>query len=92
MRISRLTCRKLDSTLDYVSAQQQFTSTETIKEARRVVSQLTKCESFELAQLVNLMPESAAEAKSLIPSMHFRIDDDDLQSVLTELQNLKRFR
>ena len=74
--------RKFDEALNYVAdvttrgLQQQ----ESIKEARRILTDLpTKLEFFEIAQLANLMPEKAEEAKSLIPSLMFRIEDDELQ-------------
>jgi hypothetical protein len=41
-----------------------------VKEVRKVLAS-TKLESFEVAQLANLMPERAEEAKTLIPRFVF---------------------
>ena len=43
-----------------------------------------------MAQIANLLPERAEEAKVLIPSLTYRIDDDDLQLLLNELKSLSR--
>jgi DNA-directed RNA polymerase II subunit RPB4 len=78
-------------TLDYVSQLSPMNNPETVKEVRKLLKD-TELEPFEVAQLANLLPEKAEEAKSLIPSIQARQDDDDLQQVLNELQNLKRFQ
>jgi DNA-directed RNA polymerase subunit F len=58
-----------------------------------VVSLLTEkeLEEFEIAALSNLCPETAEEAKSLIPSLAKRFDDEELQSVLNDLASFRRF-
>ena len=45
---------------------------------------------FELVQLANLCPTDADQAKTLIPSLQNR-DDDQLQVMLNELASLKQF-
>lgn len=72
----------------------KFNTAESVKECRRILMAANSgnLEQFEIAQIANLMPESAEEAKTLIPSLMNRIEDDDLQLLLNELQNLKRFQ
>ena len=45
---------------------------------------------FEIAQLVNLVPADAEEAKSLIPSLHSR-EDYALNDLMADLNALRRF-
>lgn len=47
---------------------------------------------FEMAQLANLSPETADEAKILIPSLHGKKEDRDLQRLLDDLAAAKRFQ
>lgn len=55
-----------EKTLTYVNHLSPLTNPETIKEARKILSS-TALEPFEIAQLANLLPERAEEAKTLIP-------------------------
>lgn len=45
-----------------------------------------KLHKFELAALANLCPVNPEEAKSLIPSLEGRFEDDELRSVLDDIQ------
>lgn len=45
-----------------------------------------KLHKFELAAIANLCPETVEEAKSLIPSLEGRFEDEDLQAVLDDIQ------
>lgn len=47
---------------------------------------------FEMAQLANLTPETSDEAKALIPSLHGKKDDEDLQRLLDDLAASRRFQ
>lgn len=47
---------------------------------------------FEMAQLANLCPETAEEAKTLIPSMATKIEDDVLQALLDQLGESRRLQ
>ncbi|EER16647.1 DNA-directed RNA polymerase II 16 kDa polypeptide, putative [Perkinsus marinus ATCC 50983] len=49
-----------------------------------------KLHSFEMAQLVSLLPENASVAKSLIPSMS-RYSDNDLDQLLADITTYKSF-
>jgi DNA-directed RNA polymerase II subunit RPB4 len=76
-----------DKTFHYVN--KRFVNPETVKEVRKLLLRFAdKLEPFEMAQLANLMPESSEEAKILIPSLTYRIDDDDLQALLSEMRIL----
>lgn len=47
---------------------------------------------YEIAQLVNLCPESSDEAKSLIPSLTGKVEDEVLQSLLDQLSSARKFQ
>ncbi|PIK59172.1 putative DNA-directed RNA polymerase II subunit RPB4-like [Apostichopus japonicus] len=47
---------------------------------------------FELASLANLCPESAEEAKALIPSLEAKFEDKDLQDILDNIQTKRSFQ
>ncbi|CAD5113384.1 DgyrCDS2557 [Dimorphilus gyrociliatus] len=51
-----------------------------------------KLHRFELAALANLCPETADEAKSLIPSLESRFEDDDIQAILDEIKTHRSFQ
>ena len=59
---------------------------ETSKAVREIL-QDKALHKYELAQLANLCPESAEEARSLIPSLEGpnRFDDEDLQEILDDI-------
>ncbi|PSN53907.1 DNA-directed RNA polymerase II 16 kDa polypeptide [Blattella germanica] len=45
-----------------------------------------KLHKFELASLANLCPETPEEAKSLIPSLEGRFEDEELRQILDDIQ------
>jgi hypothetical protein len=45
-----------------------------------------KLHKFEIAALANLCPETSEEAKTLIPSLKTKIEDDDLTKILEDIQ------
>lgn len=47
---------------------------------------------FEMSQLANLCPETTEEAKTLIPSIATKIDDDVLQALLDQLGESRRLQ
>lgn len=49
-------------------------------------------EEFEMAQLGNLCPESAEEARALIPSLNGKLEDDLLQKVLEDMSTARRLQ
>lgn len=62
------------------------------------MAQLIKCEifcsllmqkklhKFEIASLANLCPETPEEAKALIPSLEGRLEDEELRTILDDIQ------
>lgn len=86
----KITISAFLKTLAYVDQISKFQHSESVKQCRQVLAG-SPLESFEIAQLANLLPQTAEEAKTLIPSIQGRIDDDDLQILLGELQNLQRY-
>ncbi|KAF5308792.1 hypothetical protein FQR65_LT06025 [Abscondita terminalis] len=72
-------------TLTYTDRFRKFKNKETISAVRNLLMQ-KKLHKFELAALANLCPESTEEAKSLIPSLEGRFEDEDLQAVLEDIQ------
>ena len=51
-----------------------------------------KLHKFELAALANLCPDNAEEAKSLIPSLEGRFEDEELQQILEDIQTKRSFQ
>ncbi|KAK0407863.1 hypothetical protein QR680_003642 [Steinernema hermaphroditum] len=77
--------------LDYVRRMSKFKNRESIKNARSVFS-ACPFHPFEIAQLVNLCPESAEEAKALIPSLEGRIGDAELEAMLNEMHKRRSYQ
>ncbi|XP_074654823.1 DNA-directed RNA polymerase II subunit RPB4-like [Tubulanus polymorphus] len=79
-------------TLNYTQRISRFKNRETIAAVRNTLMQKKMLHKFELAALANLCPETAEEAKALIPSLEGRFEDDELQSVLDDIQNKRSFQ
>ncbi|XP_033752121.1 DNA-directed RNA polymerase II subunit RPB4-like [Pecten maximus] len=78
-------------TLNYTSRFSKFKNRETISAVRSLLMQ-KKLHKFELAALANLCPENADEAKSLIPSLEGRFEDDELKQILEDIQTKRSFQ
>ena len=78
-------------TLNYTQRFAKFRNMENIASIRSSLTQ-KKLHKFELAALGNLCPESPEEAKSLIPSLEGRFDDDELTSLLDDIQTKRSFQ
>merc|ERR1712142_1044618 len=72
-------------TLAYTERFSRFRNRETIAQVRGLLSK-KKLHKFELASLANLCPETAEEARKLVPSLEGRFDDEDLQQILDEIK------
>ncbi|CAH2003229.1 unnamed protein product [Acanthoscelides obtectus] len=72
-------------TLTYTDRFRKFKNKETISAVRNLLMQ-KKLHKFELAAIANLCPETAEEAKSLIPSLEGRFEDEELQALLDDIQ------
>jgi len=80
-----------NKTVDYVKTFTRFPSTEATAAARQLMRRTLDLSQFETAQVGNLCPQTADEAKSCIPSLA-KVDDEVLQPVLDELQTLRKFQ
>uniref|UniRef100_A0A158PB01 RPOL4c domain-containing protein n=1 Tax=Angiostrongylus cantonensis TaxID=6313 RepID=A0A158PB01_ANGCA len=78
-------------TLNYARRLSRFKNRETIKAVRAIFSQ-KPLHKFEVAQIINLCPETAEEAKALIPSLENKLEDDDLDEILRDLHTKKTFQ
>ncbi|ESO11229.1 hypothetical protein HELRODRAFT_91608 [Helobdella robusta] len=78
-------------TLTYTERFSKFRNRETIAAVRSLLMQ-NKFHKFELATLANLCPESADEAKSYIPSLEGRFEDDELQQILDDIKTKRSFQ
>jgi DNA-directed RNA polymerase II subunit RPB4 len=79
----------MQKTIDYCQRFSKFSQKQTVKEIRLLFAD--DFHQFEMAQLANLCVESAEEAVVLVPSLASR-NEDELQSLLNDLQNLKKYQ
>lgn len=74
--------------LDYCKTFNKFgDNKEKIHAVRRILS-AKKLHKFELAQLANLCPETAEEAKTFIPSLENKFQDEELTEILNAMLSL----
>lgn len=78
-------------TLNYTQRFSRFKNRETIAAVRSLLMQ-KKLHKFELAQLANLCPDNPEEAKSLIPSLEGRFEDEELRQILEDIQTKRSFQ
>ncbi|XP_062043731.1 DNA-directed RNA polymerase II subunit RPB4-like [Lepus europaeus] len=78
-------------TLTYTACFNHFKNRETVASVRSLLLQ-KKRPKFELACLANLCPETAEEAKALIPSLEGRFEDEELQQILDDIQTKCSFQ
>ncbi|KAG7212143.1 hypothetical protein KM043_012486 [Ampulex compressa] len=69
----------------YTNRFRRFRNKETIAAVRNLLMQ-KKLHKFELASLANLCPETPEEAKALIPSLEGRLEDEELRTILDDIQ------
>ncbi|PPQ63802.1 hypothetical protein CVT24_009797 [Panaeolus cyanescens] len=80
-----------NKTLEYVKTFAKYNTTDTASAVRETLRREPALTQFETAQIANLCPADAEEAKSIIPSL-VKIDDDKLQSLLDEIQTVRKFQ
>lgn len=78
-------------TLAYAQRFSKFSNRETINATRNMLMH-KNLHKYELASIANLCPENADEAKSFIPSLENRIDDQSLQEVLDDIKTNRSFQ
>ncbi|KAI8321065.1 P-loop containing nucleoside triphosphate hydrolase protein, partial [Martensiomyces pterosporus] len=80
-----------EKTLEYVQKFSRYTNRDTVKEVRALLK-TSNLEPFECAQLGNLCCNDYDEAKALIPSISSKIDDEVLDSLLKQMDSLKKYQ
>ncbi|CAJ0957783.1 unnamed protein product, partial [Mesorhabditis belari] len=78
-------------TFKYVARLSRFKNRDSIRAVRQAFADKS-LHKFEVAQLGNLLPETAEEAKALVPSLENKMEDDELEEILKELQAKKTFQ
>ena len=78
-------------TLNYTQRFAKFKNMENIAAVRSLLT-TKKIHKFELAALANLCPETPEEAKSLIPSLEGRFEDEELAGILDDIQTKRSFQ
>uniref|UniRef100_T1JGB7 RNA polymerase Rpb4/RPC9 core domain-containing protein n=1 Tax=Strigamia maritima TaxID=126957 RepID=T1JGB7_STRMM len=83
----------LMKTYSYTQRFSKFKNRETISSVRNMLTN-KKFHKFELAQIANLCPQNADEAKCLIPSLERRFEDDEdhLSDILDDVQTKKCYQ
>ncbi|OBZ74206.1 DNA-directed RNA polymerase II subunit rpb4 [Grifola frondosa] len=69
----------------------KFNTTDSASAVREALRREPALTQFETAQIANLCPVTAEEAKSIIPSL-VKLDDDRLQVLLDEIQTMRKFQ
>ncbi|EJT72791.1 hypothetical protein GGTG_09646 [Gaeumannomyces tritici R3-111a-1] len=75
----------LHKTIDYLDAFARFKQKENVEAVERLLSARPELTKFERAALGSLCPETAEEAKRLIPSLKDKFNDLDLDDLLEEM-------
>ena len=82
----------LRKALEYMESFNRFSTNDSAQAVERLLSQYEGLHKFERAQLGTLCPEDPEEAKTLIPSLAEKIDDEDLGALLEDLTSLRTRR
>ncbi|KAF8523606.1 HRDC-like protein [Gautieria morchelliformis] len=80
-----------NKTLEYVKTFTRFQTSDSAGAVRDILRREPALTQFETAQIANLCPVTAEEAKSCIPSL-VKLDDDRLQALLDEIQTMRKFQ
>ncbi|KIJ55547.1 hypothetical protein M422DRAFT_220275 [Sphaerobolus stellatus SS14] len=80
-----------NKTLDYVKTFTRFQTSDAAGAVRDILRRESQLTQFETAQIANLCPVTADEAKSVIPSL-VKLEDDRLQALLDEIQTMRKFQ
>jgi DNA-directed RNA polymerase II subunit RPB4 len=75
---------------NYVKRFSRFKNQTAVREVRNLLTKKS-LEQWEIASLANLCPETAEEAKALIPSLAIKFTDEELELVLNDLRNYASF-
>ncbi|CAA21284.1 DNA-directed RNA polymerase II subunit rpb4 [Schizosaccharomyces pombe] len=80
----------MKKTVAYFNVFARFKTAEATYACERILG--NRFHKFERAQLGTLCCEDAEEARTLIPSLANKIDDQNLQGILDELSTLRKFQ
>ncbi|KAF7370277.1 hypothetical protein MSAN_00659000 [Mycena sanguinolenta] len=80
-----------NKTLEYVKTFTKFNTTDSASAVRDTLRREPALTQFETAQIANLCPATADEAKSVIPSL-VKIDDDRLEALLRDIQTMRKYQ
>ncbi|KAF2636147.1 hypothetical protein P280DRAFT_158735 [Massarina eburnea CBS 473.64] len=75
--------------VDYIDMFARYKQTENLHAVGGIFDANDKINPIERAMLGSLGPDSADEAKTLIPSLATKFEDEQLQPILEELQKLQ---
>lgn len=89
---AKLISSVLRKALDYMDGFNRYTTSDSAQAVERLLATYEGLHKFERAQLGTLCPEDPEEAKTLIPSLAEKMDDDVLQALLEELVALRTRR
>jgi DNA-directed RNA polymerase II subunit RPB4 len=78
--------------LQYVKRFSRYQNPEAVKQVREVLTR-NKLHEFEVSVIGNLCPETVEEAKAVVPSItkKGRLDDEKIETMLTDLATIKKF-
>jgi len=72
-------------TLKYTQRFSRFNELENFKEVRNLLKRKNLF-SYELASIANLFPQTAEEARTLIPSLSVNLEDAEIQEILNDMK------
>ncbi|CAK9195543.1 hypothetical protein BDL97_10G102500 [Sphagnum fallax] len=81
-----------EKSLQYVKRFSRYQNPEAVKQVREVLTR-NKLHEFEVCVIGNLCPETVEEAKAVVPSIakKGRLDDERIETMLTDLATIKKF-
>jgi DNA-directed RNA polymerase II subunit RPB4 len=82
---------EISNVLKHCSRVSKFHSLDMIVHIRKMLETIG-ISGFEMTQIVNLCPETAEEAQTLIPTLGNKINPENLQDLLDQLSNTRRFQ
>ncbi|CAI2174031.1 18276_t:CDS:2 [Funneliformis geosporum] len=81
----------VDKMIDYCKIFRTFKGRETIEEIRRTLNKHILHE-YEISQLINFVPSNLGEAKSYIPSLALRFNDEKIEEIIEDINELKKYQ
>ena len=87
-------CSDFLKAYEYVNTVKMFRDREVVSQVRQDLEKHPGLDPFEVAQLGNLCPEDAQEARALIPSLDMErreIDNAQLTEILEDLNSFKQY-